>query len=73
MDAQGHGDGVGMWMRKGMGKGMGMGIFVYIFFISGTSREDNPDLYYSGALRHSVGVFQLGTQYFCLFGSLDLC
>ena len=27
----------------------------------------------SGALRHSVGVFQLifGTQYFCLFGSLD--
>ena len=27
----------------------------------------------SGALRHSVGVFQLifGTQYFCLYGSLD--
>ena len=28
---------------------------------------------FSGMLRHSVGVFQLifGTQYFCLFGSLD--
>ena len=33
----------------------------------------NPAPSYSGALRHSVGVFQLifGTQYFCLFGSLD--
>ena len=35
--------------------------------------DPDPDPDPSGALRHSVGVFQLifGTQYFCLFGSLD--